>query len=294
MTQSVEKEDSAVQEYKPLELYYEEPMARVYYGDSRDLSALYPEYRQKVALVLTSPPYWSSIDYENEASQIGFMQMYDSYLEDLERVIVECIPLLMLGGKFMINVADVYSTVKFTGRIQEVHLIGDIVKIMEKHNLPLFARYIGKLTMSYAQKVYAAASKVPNIRSLPDFEYYFVFSKGGNRKTEYNEKRTDYLWEAGRGVWDMKHDSDNVFKPSRGKKHPAMMPLTHASKIVAMYSIPGDIVFDPFCGAGTTIVAANRQGRYGIAVDLSETYCNMTMERLMGEPTRRTVTERML
>jgi hypothetical protein len=44
-------------------------------------------------------------------------------------------------------------------------------------------------------------------------------------------------------------------------------PLELASRLVAQYSVPGDWVLDPFCGFGTTLVAAQQLGRQAIGFE---------------------------
>ena len=45
-------------------------------------------------------------------------------------------------------------------------------------------------------------------------------------------------------------------------------------------SKPGDLILDPFCGSGTTCVAAKKLGRRYIGIDISEEYCQIARERL--------------
>ena len=67
------------------------------------------------------------------------------------------------------------------------------------------------------------------------------------------------------------------------KDHPAPYPLELASRLVQMFSFINDTVVDPFCGSGTTMVAALKHGRNSIGVELDSAYCKMTASRLMNE-----------
>lgn len=66
---------------------------------------------------------------------------------------------------------------------------------------------------------------------------------------------------------------------TRGIKHPAPMPIDLARRLVSLSCPPGGTVLDPFCGSGTTMVAAIERGRHGIGVDLTAEYLNEAASR---------------
>jgi DNA modification methylase len=59
--------------------------------------------------------------------------------------------------------------------------------------------------------------------------------------------------------------------------HPAQKPLRLMKELL---SIGGDIVLDPFCGTGTTCVAAKTLGRNYVGIDISEEYCQIARDRI--------------
>lgn len=69
------------------------------------------------------------------------------------------------------------------------------------------------------------------------------------------------------------------------KRHPAPFPLELATRLVRMFSFTGDTVLDPFCGSGTTMIAALRTGRNSIGVEIDPEYCRMTARYLRAETT---------
>ncbi len=73
-----------------------------------------------------------------------------------------------------------------------------------------------------------------------------------------------------------------VVKPhSDRSKHPTEKPLSLILQILA--AVPGDVVFDPFLGSGTTLVAAKQLGRRAIGIEINEEYCEMAVRRLSQE-----------
>lgn len=71
--------------------------------------------------------------------------------------------------------------------------------------------------------------------------------------------------------------------PERGNKlHPAPFPI--ALPVRCIYAVLDSqkegLVLDPYCGSGTTLVAAKLLGHHYIGIDLSETYCKLAEQRL--------------
>jgi site-specific DNA-methyltransferase (adenine-specific) len=87
---------------------------RLCLGDARDLSWL-PS--ASVHLVVTSPPYWNLKTYKSgNASQLGDIANYETFLAELDKVWVECYRLLVPGGRICCVVGDVCVPRKREGR----------------------------------------------------------------------------------------------------------------------------------------------------------------------------------
>lgn len=65
-----------------------------------------------------------------------------------------------------------------------------------------------------------------------------------------------------------------------GLSHPALFPTQLASRLIEVFSFPGEIVLDPFCGTGTTLLAAHQLGRRGIGIDISDDFLTLAASRL--------------
>ncbi|WP_291988469.1 DNA modification methylase [Candidatus Accumulibacter sp. ACC007] len=61
--------------------------------------------------------------------------------------------------------------------------------------------------------------------------------------------------------------------------HPAVFPIALPEFILEAYSGTGDIVFEPFCGSGTTILAAQRTGRLARSVEIAPEYVDVAIKR---------------
>ncbi len=62
--------------------------------------------------------------------------------------------------------------------------------------------------------------------------------------------------------------------------HPAPYPVELARRCIRLSTWPNEIVFDPFTGSGSTLVAAKQLGRRAIGFEVSERYCEIAAKRL--------------
>lgn len=66
------------------------------------------------------------------------------------------------------------------------------------------------------------------------------------------------------------------------RQHPAQKPVELLQQLILKSSMEGDVVYDPFAGSGSTIVAARECGRYGIASECGKEYFDI-MEKRLGK-----------
>lgn len=109
----------------------------------------------------------------------------------------------------------------------------------------------------------------PNLRG--NWEAIIVACKGGwARETppgRRDEKDTDGSWQAMCStVW--------TFPPAaRNGSHPAPFPPELARRCIRLSTWPGELVFDPFAGSGTTLRVTEQLRRRAVGTDLSLRYC---------------------
>jgi site-specific DNA-methyltransferase (adenine-specific) len=76
-----------------------------------------------------------------------------------------------------------------------------------------------------------------------------------------------------RSEWKLRTSSHN-------EKHPATFPPELPYRCIKLFSYPEDVILDPFCGTGTTLVVAKKEKRNYIGYDISENYCNIARDNL--------------
>jgi len=73
--------------------------------------------------------------------------------------------------------------------------------------------------------------------------------------------------------------------PKESRQHPTQKPLGVMKWILERYSQPNNLILDPFCGSGTTCVAAKMLGRRYIGIEISPEYCQIARDRLRAVDT---------
>lgn len=94
----------------------------------------------------------------------------------------------------------------------------------------------------------------------------------------YGYKQRTNIWRINNGR-GFAHTDDLAYK------HPATFPEKLAEGHILTWTDPGDLVFDPMCGSGTSLVVAKRHGRRWLGIDISKDYCRLAEARLGKERT---------
>jgi len=256
---------------------------RLINGDARDLSFLEDE---SIHLVVTSPPYWNLKRYNEVPDQLGHIDGYENFLLEIEKVWREIFRILVPGGRLICVVGDVCVARRKFGRHLVFPLHADICVLCRKigfDNLnPIIWHKISNATFEVANgSKFLGKPYEPNAIIKNDMEYILMQRKPGGyrkpteeqRKLSKIEKKDFNSWF--RQIWNITGAST--------RNHPAPFPLELAIRLVRMFSFHGDTVLDPFCGTGTTMIAALRYERNCIGIDIDPEYCRMAARYLKKE-----------
>lgn len=121
-----------------------------------------------------------------------------------------------------------------------------------------------------------------------DIAFYGVtpdFTKCGQPYKNPTDKRIKERIAQGKSAklydwWEI-NQIKNVTKKKLGFEHGCIMPLEVMERIIKI--LPDDVVIiDPFCGSGTTLLAAQRNGKKSIGIELSQEYCEIVKTRLIN------------
>ena len=120
------------------------------------------------------------------------------------------------------------------------------------------------------------------------FKHAVVWDKGGLGMGWHYRRNYEFVLVAekkgARCKWYGGHSVANVVRiPKvipRKTDHPTPKPLELSAFFIRLHSLPGDIVLDPFAGAGSTLLAGMKLGRRMIGVEIEERYCEVTALRI--------------
>lgn len=104
----------------------------------------------------------------------------------------------------------------------------------------------------------------------------------GHSDFHYRHEAIFYGWKPGahEPIADRKQDTVWEFdKPKRNANHPTPKPVEMVAKAIELSSLPGNVVFDPFSGSGTTLMACEQLGRKARCTEIFPGYCDVILAR---------------
>ena len=238
---------------------------RLYCKSSESMDEL-PD--DSIHLMITSPPYNVGKEYDNDLT-------LDEYLELLTDVFRQSYRKLVTGGRACINIANI-------GRKPYIPLHAMVIEIMLDLGFLMRGEIIWDKSASAGGSCAWGSWMSASNPVLRDYhEYILVFSKESYSKDKMQTKKDtiakeDFI-EWTRSVW--------TFPAVNAKRigHPAPFPIELPHRLINLYSYENDIVLDPFCGSGTTCIAAAQNNRYYIGYDISEEYIDLAKKRISNQ-----------
>ena len=259
---------------------------RIRLGDARAMDALPAE---SVHLVLTSPPYWTLKEYRDSEGQLGHIEDYDLFLDELDKVWSHCYHALVPGGRLVCVVGDVcLSRRENNGRHTVVPLHASIQERCRRIGYDNLAPIIWHKIANAVYEVdnggggFLGKPYEPNAVIKNDIEFILMERKpGGYRAPDVAARVLSVISGENHKKWFQQIWSGLTGASTR--LHPAPYPVELAERLVRMFSFVGDTVLDPFLGTGTTTVAAAKTGRNSIGFEVDEHYFEMAHKRIANE-----------
>jgi site-specific DNA-methyltransferase (adenine-specific) len=226
--------------------------------------------RNSIDLIVTSPPYNVEIQYASHNDKL----LYKEYLEFSRKWLRKCHQWLKPDGRLCLNI----PLDKNKGGQQSVG--ADLTTIAKRIGYRYHATIIwneGNISRRTAWGSWMSAS-APYV--IAPVELIVVFCKKDWKKVrtgaESDITRNEFM-EWTNGLWTFSGES------KKRVGHPAPYPVELPRRCIKLFSFVGDTVLDPFLGSGTTLVAASRNDRCAIGIEIDEGYCRVARDRLIKE-----------
>lgn len=243
---------------------------QLYNRDSRQVELK----SESVDLVVTSPPYWTLKKYNDHENQLGDVDDYDCFLDQLDEVWRHAYDALVPGGRLVVVVGDVNVSRKAFGRHMVFPLHASIqerCRLIGFDNLaPIIWYKIANAQYEMGAGGFYGKPYEPNGVIKNDVEYILFQRKpGGYRKPGLATRLLSIIRATDHADW-----FQQIWRlgGASTRNHPAPYPLALAERLIRMFSFAGDTVLDPFLGTGTTSAAAARCGRNSIGSEVDPTY----------------------
>ncbi len=215
-----------------------------------------------VHLMVTSPPYNVGKEYDKDLTMDDYRQLLKNVFKETKRVLVN-------GGRACVNVANL-------GRKPYLPLHSFIIQDMSKLGFLMRGEIIWNKSASAGTSTawgsWQSASN-PTLRDV--HEYIMIFSKGSYSRSKDREDTItkDEFLTFTKSIWDFPTES------ARRVGHPAPFPVELPYRCIQLYTFRGDVVLDPFCGVGSTCLAAIKSGRHFVGYDINEEYVRIATRR---------------
>jgi site-specific DNA-methyltransferase (adenine-specific) len=217
-----------------------------------------------VHLMITSPPYNVSKEYDEDLSLKEYLQLLENSFKETYRVLVN-------GGRACINVANL-------GRKPYIPLSDYISKMMIEIGFNMRGEIIwNKAASASPSTAWGSWQSAANPILRDIHEYILIFSKGDYKREKGKKENTiskEQFMEWTKSIWTMNAES------ARRIGHPAPFPEELPYRLIQLYSFKGDIVLDPFMGSGTTAVSALKTDRKFVGYDISREYIDLAEKRI--------------
>ena len=242
-----------------------------------NLAFMRPLPDESMQLIVTSPPYNIGKIYEKRSP-------LDAYIQSQAQVISECVRLLSPRGSLCWQVGNhvqngeifpldtiLYQTFKDHG----LRLRNRVIWHFE-HGLHCSKRLSGRYeTIMWFTKTDDYVFNLDPIRVPSKYpgKKYFKGPKVGQLSCNPLGKNPGDLWI----FPNVK--SNHVEKTV----HPCQFPVELVERLVLSLTMPGDSVFDPYMGVGSSVVAAMRHGRIGYGCDVDAAYVDLAWDRVIQQ-----------
>lgn len=297
--------------------YYQDEAVTLFHGDALDVLRSMPD--QSVDCCVTSPPYFGLRDY-GEEGQYGSEASPAEYVETMRALFAEVRRVLADEGTLWLNLGDSYAAGSRSSYASTGKAAGRVGASRPTSNLPGKNLLGMPWRVAFALQddgwilrndiIWSKPNAMPESvtdRLSTRHEHLFMFSKSSRYWFDLDPIREQYEGDrsatrrarsghvnkenSAKGEWSGEHEGRNpgdvwniATQPFPGA-HFAVMPLALADRCIKAGCHEEGVVLDPFSGSGTTGLAAARNWREYVGIDLNADYLDLSLRTRLQQAT---------
>lgn len=273
----------------------------IYCGDCKEVLVKFPD--ECIDLIYLDPPFFSNKHYEViwgdgyelRAFEDRWKGGINHYITWMEERVLQCHRVLKRTGSIYLHCdyhASHYLKVMIDRIFGESKFRNEIIwfygpkasqkypAFQEKHDTIFLYTKTDNFTFNRMLQEYSEetlAERKTRFKFQDEEGRYRMTTRRNSQGNKYRAKVYLHEGVAMTDVWDI--PIINATSKER-LGYPTQKPEALLERIISASSNPMDIVLDPFCGCGTTLVVAHKLGRRWIGIDVSPTACNLMANRL--------------
>ena len=246
--------------------YFENNRSVLFHGNCTDTDYFLNEF---IDLTITSPPYNVGVKYNKYNDDLSIKE----YLDFSKIWIKNCFNWTKDTGRLAINVPfEIRKNITFP-------IAPHLTMIAMEAGWGYYATiYWNK--PSTANCIFGSFQSASCPMFASSLEVILIFYKKDKKKITgsciSDISKNDFInWT--NSMWTFPGQSSVKIK------HPAPYPVELPKRIMKLLSYENDIIFDPFNGSGTTLIAAENNNRAGIGMEIDKEYCELAKKRILRE-----------
>lgn len=265
--------------------YSDDAQIMLFSGDVNDSILKIPD--QSVNLIITSPPYNIGKDYEKKTTIEKYLQQQVKIIEQMIRILADNGSLCWQVGNY-INKGEVFPLDIYYYNIfkhQFKLFLRNRIIWYFGHGLHTSKRFSGRYeTILWFTKSDNYTFNLDPVRVPAKYpgKRHYKGKKVGQPSGNPQGKNPSDIWEIMINEWETGlMDIPNV-KSNHCEKttHPCQFPIELVERCVLALTNEGDTIYDPYAGAGSSLIAGIKHNRRVIGSEKNPEYCQITHQRI--------------
>lgn len=242
---------------------------KIHQGDCLDLFKHIPD--NSVDMTFADPPFNLKKEYKSYKDSLALQE----YLQWCEAWILEMVRVTKPTGSIYVHNIPKWLT----------YYAGILNKAADFKHWIVWDAPTAPMGKTLQPNHYGILFYAKDSKQLKFYEVRYPHKR--DRKTNYLSKdyggRKAGLHPFGSLVSDVWTDIHRIKHNKYRDEHPCQLPIHLLERVILMSTDENDIVLDPFCGTGTTAIAAKRLGRQYIGFELASEYVEIAQKKLAQE-----------